>query len=104
MVSIITRVAGSTPLDLETQTHMRVAVESMRGTLFDWCSGLLPMMKKQLYYCKRGRIKNFGYDSIIVSFFFVKVAEAVSRVVTAMTSIPDGIDMCLLLSNFHMLE
>ena len=30
-------------------------------------------MKKQLYDCKRGQQKNFGYSSILVSFFFERV-------------------------------
>ena len=35
MVSIVGRFSGSPALHLATQTHMRIAMECMRGTLFD---------------------------------------------------------------------
>ena len=43
------------------------------GALYDWCSGVVPIMKRQLSDCKRGRRKNFGYAIILVSFFFERV-------------------------------
>ena len=49
---------------------MRVAVECMQGAMFDWCSRLVPIMKKQLSDCRRGQKKTFGYASILVAFFF----------------------------------
>jgi len=52
---------------------MRVAVDCFRGALYDWCSGVLPIMKRQLSDCRRGRRKNFGYASILVAFFFERV-------------------------------
>ena len=54
MLRMVARVASSYALHLDTQTHMRIAVECMQGTLFDWCSRLIPIMKKQLSDCKRG--------------------------------------------------
>ena len=47
----------------------------MQGALYDWCSGVIPIMRKQLSDCKRGRKKNFGYSSILVAFFFERVSS-----------------------------
>ena len=52
---------------------MRIAIECLQGATFDWCSGVIPIMKKQLSDCKRGRRKNFVYSSILVAFFFERV-------------------------------
>ena len=46
MVSTVTRIVDSSSLHLATQTHMRVAMECMKGTMFDWWSGMIPIMKK----------------------------------------------------------
>ena len=73
LASTIVRVAGSSSLHLVTRNQMRLAVECIQGALFDWCSGVIPIIKKQLFDCKRGRWKNFGYSSILVAFFFERV-------------------------------
>ena len=73
LVSIVVRVAGSSSLHLGTQNQMRIAVECLQGALYDWCSRVIPIMRKQLSDCKRGRRKNFGYSSILVAFFFERV-------------------------------
>ena len=70
LASTIVRLAGSTSLHLATRNQMRVAVDYFRGALYDWCSGVTPIMRRQLSDCKRGRHKNFGYASIMVTFFF----------------------------------
>ena len=73
LVSTIVRVAGSSSLHLATRNQMRIVVECLQGALFDWCSGVIPIMKKQPSNCKRGRRKKFGYSSILVAFFFERV-------------------------------
>ena len=67
------RVAGSSSLHLATRNQMRLAVDCMQGALYDWCSGVIPIMRKQLYDCKRGRRKNFGYSCMLVAFSFERV-------------------------------
>ena len=52
---------------------MRLAVDCFRGALYDWCSGVVPIMKRKLSDCKRGRRKKFGYVSILVALFFKRV-------------------------------
>ena len=53
---------------------MRLAVDYMQGALYDWCSGVIPIMRKQLSDCKRGKRNFFGYSSILVDFFFERVS------------------------------
>ena len=54
---------------------MMIVVECLQGSIFDWCLGVILIMKKQLSDCKRGRRKNFGYSSILVAFFFERVSR-----------------------------
>ena len=74
LASTILRVAGSSSLHLATWNQMRLAVDCMQGALYDWCSGVIPIMRKHLSDCERGRRKNFGYSSILVAFFFERVS------------------------------
>ena len=69
LASTIVRLAGSSGLHMATKNQIRVAVDCFRGALYDWCSGIAPIMTRQLSDCKRGRRKNFGYASILVAFF-----------------------------------
>jgi len=70
LASTIVRLSGSSGLHMATRNQMRVAVDCFRGALYDWCSRVLPIMKRQLSDCRRGRRKFFGYASILVAFFF----------------------------------
>ena len=47
MVRVIVIVVGLSSLHLAARTHMHIEVECMQGALFDWCLGLVPIMKKQ---------------------------------------------------------
>ena len=73
LASTIVRVAGSSSLHLATRNQMRLAVECLQGAIYDWCSGVISIMRKQLFDCKRGRRKNFSYSSTLVAFFFERV-------------------------------
>ena len=73
MVSMVVRIVSSSSLHLTTLTQMRIGVECMQGIVFEWCLGMIPIMRKQLYDCKKGRKKNFDYASILVAFFFERV-------------------------------
>ena len=59
---------------------MRIVVEFLHGTVFDWCLGIILIMKKYLSDCKRGRQKNFGYSSVLVDFFFERVLAIIPAV------------------------
>ena len=69
LASTIVRISGSSSLHLATRNQMRLVVDCFHGALYDWCSGVVPIMKRQLSDCKRGRRKNFGYARILVAFF-----------------------------------
>ena len=73
LTSTIVRITGSSSLHLATQNQIRLAVDCMHGALYDCCLGVVPIMKRQLSDCKRGRRKNFGYSSILVTFYFERV-------------------------------
>ena len=55
---------------LATRNHMHLGVESLRNVVFDWCSGLVINMQKQLNDCKLGKNNNFEYPSILMDLFF----------------------------------
>lgn len=48
-------------------------MDCLTPTVFNWCEGLLANMKNQLTKCKTGCLKQFGYGSILVTFFLEHV-------------------------------
>ena len=48
---------------------MLYALECMEPRVFNWCDGVLRNIFTQLTNCKGCHLKDFGYGSIIVSFF-----------------------------------
>ena len=64
---------------------MSVAVDCLT-TVFDWCTPLLANMKEQLTYIRRGQTKNFGFGTILCTFFFEKVPALRPRVAVAISS------------------
>ena len=52
---------------------MFYAMECMRPIFYDWSITLLSNMKQQLSDCKMGRVRNFGFGSILSMFFFEHV-------------------------------
>ena len=59
---------------------MLYLVECLRPMLYDWCTSLLANMKSQLTKYKQGRKRNFGFTSILCSFFFERVPGLGPRV------------------------
>ena len=45
----------------------------MEPTVFNWCEGMLVCLKNQLNKCKRGMLKQFGYEEVVVSFILQRV-------------------------------
>lgn len=68
----IAMVNGSAALHKASQVSMSLAVECLT-TVFDWCTPLLANMKNQLTFIQKGQTNNFGYGTILCSFFFEKV-------------------------------
>ena len=63
------RIAGLASLHQASRPLMFYVVECMRPTIYDWSITLLKNMKHQLSECKEGRIRNFGFSSILSTFF-----------------------------------
>ena len=61
VVRIVVRIIGYSMLHLATRTQMQIVVECMQGIVFDWCLGMISIMRKQLSHCKRGHGNKFGY-------------------------------------------
>jgi len=74
------RIAGLASLHQASRAQMYYAVECMIPTVYDWSTTLLGNMKHQLSECKAGRIRNFGFSSILSTFFFERVPGLSPRV------------------------
>jgi hypothetical protein len=70
VVLVLTWITGSTLLHHASRPLMFYLVECLRPTVYDWCTSLLANMKSQLINYKQGRKMNFGFMSILCSFFF----------------------------------
>jgi hypothetical protein len=73
IILVLTWISGSTSLHQASRPLMFYVVECLRPMVYDWCTSLLANMKSQLTDCKLGRMRNFGFASILCSFFFERV-------------------------------
>jgi hypothetical protein len=64
---------GSASPHMALQSYFQYAIECTEPRVFNWCDGLLRSMKSQLTKSKNGDLKQFGYGSILVSFFLERV-------------------------------
>ena len=74
------RIAGLASLHQASWPLMFYAAECMRPTIYDWSTTLLSNMKHQFSECKVGRVWNFGFSSILSTFFFQRVPILSPRV------------------------
>jgi hypothetical protein len=70
IVLVLTWITGSTSLHQVSRPLMFYSVECLQTIFYDWCTSLLDNMKSQLIDCKQGTKRNFGFASILCSFFF----------------------------------
>jgi hypothetical protein len=80
IILVLTQISGSTSLHQVRMSLMFYVVECLRPTVYDWSTSLLANMKIQLTDCKLGRMRNFGFASILCSFFFERVPTLSPRV------------------------
>jgi hypothetical protein len=73
IVLVLTMITGSALLHQESRPLMFYVVQCARPTVYDWCTSLPANMKSQLTECKEGGKINFGFSSILCSFFFERV-------------------------------
>jgi hypothetical protein len=69
----IAQMEGSASPHMALQSYFQYAIEFTEPRVFNWCDGLLRSMKSQLTKRKNGDLKQFGYGSILVSFFLERV-------------------------------
>jgi len=62
----ITRVASSQAQHEATKTQLRLTLDCLNPTMFDWVEAVSLNMKRQLTRCQRGETNQFGYGSILV--------------------------------------
>ena len=77
---VLSKIVGLDSLHQASQPLMFYVVECMRPTVYDWSATLLSNMKQQLSDCKMGRVRNFGFGSILSTFFFERVPGISPRV------------------------
>jgi len=69
----IGRMAGSASVHAANRSYMQYALECLEPKVFNWCDAVFLMIKEQLTKVKNGRLKNFGYGSILVAFALERV-------------------------------
>ena len=67
------RMAGGAALHVANRSYMQYALECLELEVFNWCDAVLLVMKEQLTKVKSGRLKNFGYGSILTAFALEKI-------------------------------
>jgi hypothetical protein len=69
----IAHMAGSVAPHMALQSYFQYAIECTEPRVFNWADAVLRSMKRQLTKCRRGNLKQFGYGSLLVSFFLERV-------------------------------
>lgn len=70
----IGRMAGSASLHVANRSYMLYALECLEPKVFNSCDAMLPVIKEQLTKVKSGKLKNFGYGSILVAFALERIS------------------------------
>src|SRR5699024_1748363 len=68
------RAAGIQAPHEASKNHLLLAIECLHPTLFDWASAVTTNIKRQLTKCKQGGNEQFGYGSILVTFFLERLS------------------------------
>jgi hypothetical protein len=69
----IAQMAGSYAPHMALQSYFQYAIECTEPRVFNWADVVLRSIKRQLTKCRRGELKQFGYGSLLVSFFLERV-------------------------------
>jgi hypothetical protein len=73
ILSMIGRITGSAIVHQATRAQMNCTIQCMNAQIFDWSTTLLEVMKRQLTDCRQRTHRNFGFGTILCSFFFERV-------------------------------
>jgi hypothetical protein len=74
---LIGRITGSAAVHQASRAQMNCAIQCMNAQIFDWSTTLLECMKRQLTDCRQWTQRNFGFGTILCSFFFERVRVSV---------------------------
>jgi hypothetical protein len=74
-------ITGSTALHQASRAQMNCAIQCLNAKFFDWSTTLQECMKRQLIDCHQRTQRNFGFGTILCSFFFERVPSFIPRVV-----------------------
>jgi hypothetical protein len=69
----IARMDGSAAPHMALQSYFQYAIECTEPRVFNWADVVLRSIKRQLTKCRCGKLKQFGYGSLLVSFFLERV-------------------------------
>jgi hypothetical protein len=79
IVFLIGRITGYATLHQVSYAHMNCAVQCLNAHIFYWSTTLLDCMKRQLTDCRSQNQRNFGFGTILFSFFFERVPSFIPR-------------------------
>lgn len=69
----IGRMVGSASLHVANKSYVQHALECLQPKVFNWCDAVLVQLKIQLTKVKDGKLKNFGFGSILTAFALERV-------------------------------
>ena len=70
---MICRMAGSASPHVANRSYVQHALECLQPKVFNWCDAVLVQMKNQLTKVKDGKLKNFGFGSVLTTFALEKI-------------------------------
>jgi hypothetical protein len=75
------RITSSVDLHQASRAQMNYVVQCLNAQIFYWSTTLLECMKRQLIDCRLWTQRNFGFGTILCSFFFERFPSFSPRVV-----------------------
>ena len=81
IVLLIGRITGSVALHQASRAQMNCVVQCLNAQFFNWSTTLLECMKRKLTDWCLWTHRNFGFGTIMCSFFFERVLSFSPRVV-----------------------
>jgi hypothetical protein len=79
IVLLIGKITGSAALHKASWAHMHCEVQCLNARIFDWSTTMLDCMKRQLTECRIRENQNFGFGTVLCSFFFERVLSHIPR-------------------------
>jgi hypothetical protein len=72
---LIGRITSSAALHQASRAQMNCVIQCLNAQIFYWSTTLLECMKRQLTDCRQWTQRNFGFGTILCSFFFERVSS-----------------------------